>query len=58
MVATVLGNYFIWRYNVGDCDFSRLPVGILVGKMVLPIMVIPMAYVFLPDVKLTRNLRK
>ena len=52
MVATTMGNFFIWHYNIGDCNFAKLPVGILVGKMVLPILIVPMAYVFLPDVRL------
>jgi hypothetical protein len=55
MVATVLGNYFIWHYNVGDCNFQNLPIGILLGKMVLPILIVPMAYLCLPDVSLAKQ---
>jgi len=57
MVATVLGNYFIWHYNVGDCNFQNLPIGILLGKMVLPILIVPMAYLCLPDVSLAKQFK-
>lgn len=58
MVATVMGNYFIWRYEIGDCNFSKLPLGIFMGKMVLPIIIVPFVYLCLPDVRLSPSPRQ
>jgi hypothetical protein len=55
MVSTVMGNYFIWHYNIADCNFTNLPVGILIGKMVLPILIVPMTYLCLPDIRLSHK---
>lgn len=52
MVSTSIGNYFIYRYNIGGCEFKELPIALLVGHIVLPLALVPLAYVLVPRVKL------
>lgn len=55
MVSTTIGNYFIATYSIGNCNFEGLPTGVLIGKMVLPLMVVPLALVMLPHVRLAKK---
>ena len=51
-VSTSVGNYFIYRYNIGGCEFKELPVALLVGHVVLPLGLVPLAHLLVPKVKL------
>ena len=52
LVSTSIGNYFIYRYNIGGCEFKELPIALLVGHVVLPLGVVPLAYILVPRVYL------
>lgn len=54
IIATAIGNYIITAYAIEDCDFSLLPYALFLGKMVIPLVIIPIATIYLPDGQLHR----
>mmetsp|Transcript_23089 Transcript_23089/g.53499 ORF Transcript_23089/g.53499 Transcript_23089/m.53499 type:complete len:338 (-) Transcript_23089:118-1131(-) len=43
--------------TASPCDFSKLPYAIFLAHMVLPLLSVPLAYLLLPDARLTDEIR-
>lgn len=39
-----------------DCNFDSLPALLFISHMVLPLLTIPLTWVFIPDVKMTESI--
>ena len=52
LVGAAFGAYFTSRYNISDCSFEALPLALVVGHMSMPLLLVPMAYLLLPDLSM------
>ena len=49
MISTAIGNYIIATYNITNCNFELLPYMLFMGKMITPLVIVPLATIYLPS---------
>ena len=54
-VSRSAGAFVIEIAGIGQCNFTNLPLAIGVCNMAFPLLCIPLAYVLLPDMRLSES---